>query len=79
MNKEQIFGIIRHLLTSVGGVIITNGYMSDGGCRNNRIYYGGVIWSVLSKKKEVEVSKYKPFGFFKLVLYIKNPPNWWVF
>jgi hypothetical protein len=27
MNKEQIFGIIRHLLTSVGGVIITNGYI----------------------------------------------------
>jgi hypothetical protein len=27
MNKEQIFGIIRHLLTSVGGVIVTNGYI----------------------------------------------------
>jgi flagellar motor component MotA len=58
MNKEQIFGIIRHLLTSVGGVIITNGYMSDGmltEITGSIIAIVGVIWSVLSKKKEVEV------------------------
>jgi hypothetical protein len=57
MNKEQIFGIIRHLLTSVGGVIVTNGYISDGmvaEITGSIIAIVGVIWSVLSKKKEVE-------------------------
>jgi hypothetical protein len=57
MNKEQIFGH-RHLLTSVGGVIITNGYISDGmvtEITGSIIAIVGVIWSVLSKKKEVEV------------------------
>jgi hypothetical protein len=57
MNKEQIFGIIRHLLTSVGGVIITNVRWHVAEITGSIIAIVGVIWSVLSKKKEVEVSK----------------------
>ena len=53
MNKEQILGLIRHLLTFVGGFLITKGVIDQGtsveaiGAITTLI---GTIWSVLSKK-----------------------------
>ena len=53
MNKDQILGLIRHLLTFVGGFLITKGVIDQGtsveaiGAITTLI---GTIWSVLSKK-----------------------------
>lgn len=54
MNKDQVLGIIRHVLTFVGGILITKGIIDEAtsveaiGSLTTLI---GTIWSVLSKKK----------------------------
>lgn len=53
MNKEQILGLVRHILTFAGGIIIAKGLASDemmseliGGLMT----VVGTTWSILSKK-----------------------------
>jgi hypothetical protein len=53
MNKEQVLGITRHILTFVGGIIVTKGLIDEslytelvGGV----ITLIGSIWSIASKK-----------------------------
>lgn len=53
MNKEQIMGLIRHVLTFVGGIIVAKGLASDA--MSSELIGGimtvvGATWSVLSKK-----------------------------
>jgi hypothetical protein len=55
MTKEQIFGIARHILTFVGGILIVKGYFDEemlneliGGA----IALAGTIWSVIDKNKK---------------------------
>ena len=54
MEKEQIFGLIRHALTIIGGALVAKGYLADDGLEE---VYGslmalfGVIWSYAAKKK----------------------------
>jgi hypothetical protein len=54
MEKEQIYGIIRHGLTAVGGVLVTLGYIDEDiipeviGAVMTLV---GVIWSYQDKKK----------------------------
>lgn len=54
MNKDQILGIIRHALTFVGGVLVTQGVLDDAaftelfGAAMTLI---GGVWSVIDKKK----------------------------
>ena len=53
MNKDQILGLVRHLLTFVGGFLITKGIIDETtsveaiGAITTLI---GTIWSVLSNK-----------------------------
>lgn len=58
MSKEQILGIVRHVLTFVGGLLIMEGIMDESivfelsGAITTLI---GGIWSVIDKnKKELE-------------------------
>ena len=53
MNKEQVLGIVRHVLTTVGGILIANGLIDDGSLTEiigSVITLVGVIWSVAVKK-----------------------------
>jgi hypothetical protein len=53
MSKEQIFGIIRHVFTSVGGIVVAQGYISDNmfaELSGAVLTLIGVIWSIVSKK-----------------------------
>jgi hypothetical protein len=53
MNKEQILGVVRHVLTTVGGILIANGLIDDGSVTEiigSVITLVGVIWSVVDKK-----------------------------
>lgn len=52
---EKTLGIIRHILSFAGGIIVTKGYVSDtfieeiiGGV----ITIIGAVWSVLAKKEK---------------------------
>ncbi len=53
MTKEKLLGIVRHVLTFGGGILIAKGLMDDGTL--TEIIGGvttliGTIWSLLSKK-----------------------------
>ena len=54
MNKEQVIGIVRHVLTFLGGLFVLKGYLDES--LVNEIVGGaatliGTIWSVISKAK----------------------------
>ena len=58
MNKEQVMGIVRHVLTFVGGVIVAKGLTTDAamleltGAAMTAI---GTIWSIVAKIKSEQV------------------------
>jgi uncharacterized membrane protein YphA (DoxX/SURF4 family) len=53
MNKEQVLGLVRHILTFVGGILVAKGIATEAqsvelvGAVITAI---GGIWSILSKK-----------------------------
>ena len=54
MNKQQILGILRHVLTFAGGVVVAKGWVDEtliteliGGI----ITLAGTTWSVVEKYK----------------------------
>jgi len=53
MNKEQIIGVIRHVLTFVGGFLVTKGIVDDATLSQGigaLVSLLGVVWSVVDKK-----------------------------
>lgn len=57
MNKEQLMGIIRHVLTFVGGIVVAKGFADEalvleliGG---GTTLIGG-IWSIVDKIKDTK-------------------------
>jgi hypothetical protein len=54
MTKEQILGILRHTLTTVGGVLVTRGYIDDSMLIEGAgaiVTLVGIVWSIISKRK----------------------------
>jgi hypothetical protein len=59
MKKEQILGLIRHLLTFVGGLAIAKGLIDQ--VQETELVGAictiiGTVWSVLAKKPEAPVT-----------------------
>lgn len=53
MNTEQILGIARHILTTVGGSLVTAGVISQSDLNaivGGIVVLAGVVWSYLAKK-----------------------------
>jgi hypothetical protein len=55
MNKEQILGLLRHLLTGVGGAVVMLGYFDEATV--TEIIGGlmsavGFVWSFIDKIKK---------------------------
>ena len=54
MNKEQIQGIVRYLLTFIGGIVVMKGLTTDSVVQEligaSLTVFGGV-WSIIVKKK----------------------------
>jgi hypothetical protein len=53
LTKEQVLGIVRHVLTFAGGIVIAKGVADENTV--NEIIGGvitlvGTIWSIVSKK-----------------------------
>lgn len=54
MKKEQIFGVIRHTLTFVGGLLVMKGIVDDSVVEaliSGIMTITGIIWSVVEKNK----------------------------
>jgi len=54
MTKEQILGVVRHVLTFVSGILITKGIFDEA--TSTEVIGGimglaGTIWSIIEKKK----------------------------
>jgi hypothetical protein len=55
MKKEQLLGVIRHVLTFIGGVLITNGLANEALSQElvgATITLIGGIWSIVEKNKK---------------------------
>ena len=58
LTKTQdtvLHGIVRHILTAGGGVLVSKGVLTDGMLETSIgaiIAIAGVIWSALSKQKD---------------------------
>ena len=53
LTKEQTLGIIRHILTFAGGIMLTSGLVDQGTFDTiigSVITLSGAIWSITSKK-----------------------------
>jgi hypothetical protein len=54
MNKEQVLGIVRHVLTFVGGVVIAKGFLEEGVVAEiigGTLTVVGAVWSIVDKIK----------------------------
>lgn len=57
MNKSVILGLVRHALTSVGAVVVTNGIVTGNELETVASAVAilvGVVWSIIEKKKTPE-------------------------
>lgn len=53
MSKEKVLGIIRHVLTFVGGGLVLLGYSDDAMVQEligGAMALAGTVWSILDKK-----------------------------
>ncbi len=54
MSKEKVFGVIRHVLTFVGGGLVLLGYSDDAMIQEligGVMALVGTVWSILDKKE----------------------------
>jgi hypothetical protein len=55
LSKDQIFGIIRHTLTFVGGIFIMKGILDEtvwAEISGGVITLTGTVWSIIEKNKK---------------------------
>lgn len=55
MKKEQIFGMIRHTLTFVGGLLFYNGVLDESDATeivSATMTLIGLVWSIIEKNKK---------------------------
>lgn len=60
MNKDQILGIIRHVLTAAGSILVLKGYTDEVTATTvvgAIITAVGAIWSIVDKKEENVLQK----------------------
>lgn len=53
LTKEQVFGVLRHVLTFVGGIVVAKGYIDDAAATEiigGVLTLAGSVWSVIDKK-----------------------------
>lgn len=55
MKQDIILGIVRHVLTALGGVLVTKGFADAAGLESAvgaLVTLTGFVWSVISKRRE---------------------------
>jgi hypothetical protein len=54
MSKEKVLGIVRHILTFAGGIIVAKGFIQETATEEligGLMTLMGVIWSIVDKNK----------------------------
>ncbi|MDQ2080242.1 hypothetical protein RA307_08620 [Xanthobacteraceae bacterium Astr-EGSB] len=54
MNKEQVLGVVRHILTFAGGIVVSKGLLDETTMTavvGAVITIGGALWSILAPEK----------------------------
>lgn len=54
MNKDRLLGLVRHILTFGGGILVAKGLATDAmviELIGSVMSIAGIAWSVISKKK----------------------------
>jgi hypothetical protein len=54
MTKEQVIGIIRHVITFAGGILVVKGVIDDAMVQEvlgGVLGLVGTVWSIVDKKK----------------------------
>jgi len=54
MSKEKVLGIVRHILTFAGGVIVAKGFIQETATEEligGIMTLVGVLWSIIDKNK----------------------------
>ena len=54
MTKEQVVGVIRHVITFVGGILVVKGVVDDAMVQEvlgGVLALVGTVWSIVEKKK----------------------------
>lgn len=54
LTKDQLMGIVRHVITFVGGILVTKGLIDDSILTEiigGTVALSGAIWSIVSKNK----------------------------
>ena len=54
MTKEQVVGVIRHLITFVGGILVVKGILDEAMVQEvlgGVLGLVGTVWSIVDKKK----------------------------
>lgn len=62
MNREQILGIVRHILTGAGAIVVLKGYTDEATITmviGALITTIGGIWSIFDKKEANTLAKAK--------------------
>jgi len=57
MNKEQVLGVVRHILTFGGGIVVSRGMLDEATMTavvGAVITIGGALWSILAPEKAAE-------------------------
>ena len=57
MKNEILLGLVRHLLTALGGVLVAKGTVDQSTVETitgSVVAVAGALWSVFSKKKPTE-------------------------
>jgi uncharacterized membrane protein YeaQ/YmgE (transglycosylase-associated protein family) len=55
MNQDQVFGIIRHVLTGIGGALVAKGVIDEGMALEATgiiMSIVGFVWSYIVKQKK---------------------------
>jgi hypothetical protein len=56
MNMDTVWGIVRHILTFGGGLIVGKGWLDEATMNavvGAVITIGGAVWSIIEKRKRV--------------------------
>lgn len=54
MTKEQVVGVIRHVITFVGGILVVKGILDEAMVQEvlgGVLGLVGTVWSIVDKKK----------------------------
>jgi flagellar motor component MotA len=60
MSKEKLLGLTRHILTFLGGYLMTEGFVDESTWMEASglvVTVVGIVWSIKNKKESKEVKK----------------------